>query len=453
MKPVGGHPPQVYLQAERPGSEQPGASSPKAHAAVPSEPGAQAPSLGALRRYPAGRYAHLAEAILSMRVAEGQAETSQHTAAGAGLESHRRGSTSGVSGSRVREALSAECMAADLAELARWSETGRTYSLDPRGDSGLGKALPAAAVASMLDRGKAIIKNRLAAVGITLNEVVVAERRSHLDINLNYLELSRYLKRDKGMWLPIHNNLSRALYDKAGRYLEAFTAGAVAGLGPLDRLKSQDSFGVMRELLAGAPGLVIGEAHYAVSSKRELILNMQRLKDEGVSTLFFEHLCADVHGKALHEYGRAPQGSPMPARLKAYLDMLTSGNLAPGDVASPYNFTTLLAAAQKAGMQIVPIDTAETYATSTMMDNTRIKVMNYYAAEKIRLSQPEGKWIAFVGSAHATRYEGIPGLAELRGVRSLIIDDLGGSDKAEIHLNVEGYGAKINPDVTLSYKV
>ncbi|MFE8117981.1 TraB/GumN family protein [Brenneria goodwinii] len=77
--------------------------------------------------------------------------------------------------------------------------------------------------------------------------------------------------------------------------------------------------------------------------------------------------------------------------------------------------------------------------------------MNYYAAEKIRLSQPEGKWLAFVGSTHATTHEGIPGFAQLHGVRSLIIDDNGNKSLPEIHTNVKSYVNKLNPDVTLSY--
>ncbi|WP_276310273.1 hypothetical protein [Brenneria alni] len=60
--------------------------------------------------------------------------------------------------------------------------------------------------------------------------------------------------------------------------------------------------------------------------------------------------------------------------------------------------------------------------------------------------------MAFVGSAHATTYEGIPGLAELHGVRSLIIDDNGKKSRPEVHTNVKNYGNKLNPDVIMSYK-
>lgn len=149
----------------------------------------------------------------------------------------------------------------------------------------------------------------------------------------------------------------------------------------------------------------------------------------------------------------APKGGFLPARVHAYLDLLTRGNLPPGEKMPKHGFAELVKAAKDGGLNIIPLDTAETYATSGSTDNTRIKVMNHYAAEKIRLSKPEGKWIAFVGSAHATTYEGIPGLAQLQGVRSLIVDDFGTKFRPEIQVNVKNYASKINPDVTMSYRV
>lgn len=313
--------------------------------------------------------------------------------------------------------------------------------------------MPSTAAAKILDSGKSDLKDGLAEYGLKIDDVVVSQNRSKIRINLNYLEINHYLGRAKGLWMP-SDSATAPLVSKANRYLDDFKAQDKAGLAPLDKLKSKDSLGVMSELLRDSPGLVIGEAHSSVASKRELIKNMANLKAQGVSTLYMEHICADSHGKALNEYMNAPKGSPMPARLKAYLDMQTEGNRGIGKPPSKYNFTTLLEAAKQAGLEVVALDTAKTYATSEDdFDNTRIKVMNYYAAEKIRLHQPEGKWIAFVGSGHATTYEGVPGLAELHGVRSLIIDDHGARSKPSVDFNVKDYAGKLNPDATLSYKV
>lgn len=420
----------------------------------------QAPTLGNVKRYPAGRHPDMdaekirtrierqepakEEAIKHTRRRRPEGTSSSHVQG-----THSVASTSAQAASRSDTAFKAN----DLAELASWTESAHCFSLDPSSLYGAGSNMPSTAAAKILDSGKSDLKDGLAEYGLKIDDVVVSKSRNRVRVNLNYLEMNHYLGRAKGLWIA-SDGATAPLISKANRYLDDFKAQDKAGLAPLDKLQSKDSLGVMSELLQDSPGLVIGEAHSSVASKRELIKNMANLKAQGVSTLYMEHICADSHGKALNEYMNSPKGSPMPARLKAYLDMQTVGNRGLGKPPSKYNFTTLLEAAKQAGLEVVALDTAKTYATSEDdLGNTRIKVMNYYAAEKIRLHQPEGKWIAFVGSGHATTYEGVPGLAELQGVRSLIIDDHGARSKPSLEVNVKDYAGKLNPDATLSYKV
>lgn len=450
MRPVSNSVPSPYAQPIVHEDHAPQRHEVAGHAASRSEP-PQPPALGQARQYRAGRYAHLAEAIVSQQLEQAQPGKARQSKDKAVAETSRAGQASPAAASS--SATRPGWQAADLGELARWSENACSHSFDPRGIFGRGAKVPSSALTDMVKRGKASLESALAAEGIPLKAVVVAEDSKHIDINLNHIEMRHFLRREKGMWTPMDKGRAAENLDrKATEYLQAFAARDNAHLAPLGALSGKDSRSVMKELLRGATGLVVGEAHSSVSSKRELINNFDNLKADGLTTLFFEHLCSDCHGQALDDYLKSPKGSPMPARLKAYLDMQTAGNTPLGKKSSPYNFASVVEAAKNAGLNIVPIDTAQTYATSGSGDNQRIRVMNYYAAEKIRLSAPEGKWLAFVGSAHASTYQGIPGLSQLTGVRSLIIDDFGKRSKPEVAINVKGYADEIDPDVTLSYK-
>ncbi|WP_223112820.1 membrane-targeted effector domain-containing toxin [Pseudomonas syringae] len=466
MRPVGG--PAHHYYPPAPEAEKPATPSARTTPAQATHAGPsgttsdipEAPMLGKARHYAAGRYGHLAEVIVNMKHSDHEPTENRDTGkerrserrARAGRSTAAAGSSTVAASSRSDIAQPGRVFkASSLAELASWSENTHSYSVEP---AVAFKGMPATAIARFLSDAKKSLEEGLGHAGIRLEDVVVSQSRKHINVNLNHIEMKGYLGRDRNAWFQSDGHrASEKLYTKAGLYLDEFNAQNKPPLAPLPKLKSKDSLGVMRELLRDAPGLVIGEAHSSVASKRELIKNMKSLKADGVTTLYMEHLCADAHGKALDDYMKSPKGSPMPARLKAYLDMQTKGNLGIGKVASEFNFTTLIRAAKEAGLEVIPVDTVKTYETSTEGGDTRIKVMNYYAAEKIRLSQTEGKWIAFVGSAHATTYEGVPGLAELHGARSLIIDDFGSKPRPEININVKNYADKINPDVTLSYKV
>jgi len=462
MRPVGGSSTNYYpsvsdaARSDTTPPEQPDYRNPKASSSQSAGSQPEVPTLGSVKRFSAGRHPDMDAAKIRARI-EGQEPSKDE-----GVQHTRRRrpdmASSHVHGSQSVASSSAQTMprsdtavkANNLAELASWAESAHCFSLDP---SFIGGGMPSALVKKLLDDGESSLRKGLARDGVKTEDVIVSKSRKEIQINLNYLEIKHYLGRAKGAWLP-SDGATEPLITKANRYFDEFKAEDKPCLAPLKKFKSKDSLGVMTELLKDSPGLVIGETHDSVASKRELIKNMKKLKAQGVSTFYMEHICADSHGKALSEYMSAPKGSPMPARLKTYLDMQTEGQSGPGQkLNSQYNFTTLVESAKDAGLEVVALDTAKTYATSLdNSENTRTKVMNYYAAEKIRLHQPEGKWIAFVGSAHATTYEGVPGLAELHGVRSLVIDDDGIKSKPSIEINVKGYRGKINPDATLSYK-
>ncbi|SHM79643.1 C-terminal region of Pasteurella multocida toxin residues 569-1285 [Pseudomonas asturiensis] len=464
MRPVGGPSSSYYPpmpEAEGPVTQKAENPSRSSHTSASQAPTAlaEAPSLANITHYRARRFseedAEKVRAMLEKMAPSNSEGTAKHAGkirSDAASSSHVHRSQIVASSSRATAAHSAvDFKANDLAELARWCESQHPFSLDPTKTAGKDNKLPANLVAELLGNGKAAIKKGLDAKGIKLEDVVIAESRKHLHINLNLQEMDYCLGRNKGLWMP--DDQSKKLIDRANLYFEDFNAQDIPALAPITNLKSKESLGVMRELLRDSPGLIVGEGHGAISSKRELIKNFKSLKADGVNTLYMEHLCVESHSKALNEYLNSPKGSQMPARLKVYLDMQTAGNRSPDQAAPKYGFKKLLEAAKEAGMHVVPLDTTKTYATSGQADFKRIKAMNYYAAQTISLSKPEGKWIAFVGSTHATTFEGVPGLAQLQGVRSLIIDDHGTRSKPSLEINVKDYAGKLNPDATLSYKV
>ncbi len=342
--------------------------------------------------------------------------------------------------------------AASLKELAKWSEIKQTSIADPRSMQGVNNP---DMEKKYLMNAKTLLETRIKASGLKLSDVMVHDDGKTLATNLNHIEFRTFFNRSGGFWDQPADNVARksdSLIKKADLYFKAFQKENRADPSPLAMPRNNKPLGIIKEILQGDSGLVIGEAHNCVASKRVLIENMKDLKSAGVTTLFMEHLCSDSHGKDLADYLSAPKGTPMPKRLEIYLDTQTREQGGIGGKPSKYGFKELVQAAKEAGINVIPVDTAATYATSTSDGNARYKAMNYYAAEKIRLTQPQGKWIAFVGSGHAARCEGVPGLSELTGTRSMIIDEYGQSSKPKIEVNVKGYLNQINPDIVLSYK-
>lgn len=199
----------------------------------------------------------------------------------------------------------------------------------------------------------------------------------------------------------------------------------------------------VRRLLDESRGLVIGESHQAIASKRFLIENMPALARDGVETLYMEHLMTDLHQAELDQV--ASDGR-LPSQLQDYLRDLDLGHRT--DPGQQYTFTTLVQTARREGIQVRALDCAASYRLDGMEDlynvdgTLRHRVFSYHASRVIaaRSVLPGGgKWIALVGDTHASTYKGIPGLAQLHDVTSLRIVDAGAGQQTNITLDPGEY--------------
>ncbi|WP_043196814.1 membrane-targeted effector domain-containing toxin [Pseudomonas putida] len=182
---------------------------------------------------------------------------------------------------------------------------------------------------------------------------------------------------------------------------------------------------IIRSLYERSHGLVVGEGHSQLGSKRFLIDNMALLKKQKVSVLYMEHFLTDFQQADLDVFNRTGQ---MPKDLQTYVETLDEGHWT--DRSGRYTFKQVLIAAQKQGIRIQPIDCMASYRQAwegTPLPQIRQKMMNYFAHLTIDADQATrgpGKWIALVGSTHSNTYEGVPGLSELQGAVGLRFEDI-----------------------------
>lgn len=183
---------------------------------------------------------------------------------------------------------------------------------------------------------------------------------------------------------------------------------------------------VLRKLLGEAPGLIIGESHCDIGSKKFLIDNMRLLHKLNVRTLYMEHLLNDFHLTDLKAFARSGR---MPENLEKYLKILDQGHQT--DPMGQYTFLELVKAAVRNNVRIQPIDCMASYRLAGMDDPDhllRIRMMNYYAHTEIRTDAvnlgPNEKWVALVGNAHANTFNGVPGVSELEGAIGIRAQDV-----------------------------
>lgn len=182
---------------------------------------------------------------------------------------------------------------------------------------------------------------------------------------------------------------------------------------------------ILRQIYSQYSGLVVGENHFSVASKKLLIDNMAHLAKNDVKTLYLEHLQTDFHQVDLDTYVKT---GVISHKLNGFLKNLYKRE---GLDASPaYTFRTLVAAARRHGIQVVALDCAASYHTSDMgvadYHLRRTETFNFFASEMIRAHQAQNgahKWAALVGYLHVNTFEGIPGLAELHGAIGLKVMD------------------------------
>ncbi|MFJ4442025.1 dermonecrotic toxin domain-containing protein [Pseudomonas sp. NPDC089422] len=218
-------------------------------------------------------------------------------------------------------------------------------------------------------------------------------------------------------------NLRDILAKDAQQYLASVEPPARPDIPALARNASAKE--IIRSLYESSDGMVIGESHSQLGSKRFLIDNMSALKKAKVKVLYVEHFMTDFNQAGLEAFQRSGK---MPTELQRYVRDLDRGYGI--DQASRYSFESVLRAAQKLGIRIQSIDCmasyrqAWEYAPSSVI---RQQMMNFYAHEIIQADQAirgSSKWVALMGNSHGNTFEGVLGVSELQGAIGLRVEDI-----------------------------
>ncbi|HEX8592289.1 MAG TPA: membrane-targeted effector domain-containing toxin [Pseudomonas sp.] len=181
----------------------------------------------------------------------------------------------------------------------------------------------------------------------------------------------------------------------------------------------------LESLYQHTDGVVIGESHSSVASKKLIIDNLPQLARQNVKTLYMEHFLTDMHQADLDRFFDTGQ---MSKRLLHDLKRMDKGHLTDPD--NVYNFEKLVIRVREHNVEIRAIDCAASYHLKGIENNTpttRQQMMSYFASRTIRKHQEvigAHKWIALVGNSHSNTYQNIvPGLAELEGAIGLRVLD------------------------------
>lgn len=174
---------------------------------------------------------------------------------------------------------------------------------------------------------------------------------------------------------------------------------------------------LLEDLYQHTNGVVIGEKHSSIASKKLIIDNMPLLARQDVKTLYLEHLLSDLHQADLDRF---VETGHMSKTLLHDLKKLDLGHQTDAD--GIYTFEQLVIKARANGLEVRAIDCAASYHIREIDHpalSTRQQMFSYFASRTIRKHQEvmgAHKWIALVGNSHANTYEKIvPGLAELEG--------------------------------------
>lgn len=183
---------------------------------------------------------------------------------------------------------------------------------------------------------------------------------------------------------------------------------------------------------SGIRGLVIAEEHRATASKALLIDHMKYLaREKEVKTLYLELLTSDLHQADLDALHRSRIFSD---NLKAYLRGQDLGHQV--DPASRYNYTNLVQTAAKYGIRVRAIDCLASLRLDNASNLSRTRLMNYFAHQTIAADQAANgphPWVALVGSSHANRFQGNPGLAEMNNAVALEVRNVAAGQGRAVH--------------------
>lgn len=182
---------------------------------------------------------------------------------------------------------------------------------------------------------------------------------------------------------------------------------------------------LLRSVYENSNGLVVGEGHSDLGSKRFLIDNMGQLRQLKVKTLYMEHYTTDFQQADLDTFNRTGQ---MTEELDRYVSAQDRGHLT--DPTGRYNFRQVLVEAQKNGVRVQAIDCLASYRQAwetAPSPLTRQQMMNFYAHQVIEADQTirgPGRWVALMGNSHANTFHGVTGVAELEGAIGLRVEDV-----------------------------
>ncbi|UZJ60101.1 membrane-targeted effector domain-containing toxin [Pseudomonas sp. KU26590] len=181
----------------------------------------------------------------------------------------------------------------------------------------------------------------------------------------------------------------------------------------------------IEELYENTSGVVIGESHSALASKRFILDNMEHLVRQDVKTLYMEHLLTDLHQADLDRFAET---GLMSKRLLH--DLKRMDKTFRTDPTGVYSFERLVVQAKRHGIEIRAIDCAAGYFIRhlpTHSNTTRQQVFSYFASRTIHKHQQvmgPHKWMALVGETHANTFKNsVPGIAELeQGIGVRVMD-------------------------------
>lgn len=214
--------------------------------------------------------------------------------------------------------------------------------------------------------------------------------------------------------------LRRRLHERARAFFDGYQLPPRRSLAHLSDTINEKAF--IERLYQHNLGLVVGEAHTSQASKQFLIEHMKLLKEQGVKTLYFEHLLTDLHQ---HELNVLHDTFTMPVHLKAYLKRLDAGQMPHYE--GPHTFTNVIKAANKYGIRVRALDcTASYHIKGVQSEHPRNTLFSYFANQVIKTDQAARgphKWLAFVGSAHTDMNARVPGIAQLQEAVSLHVRD------------------------------
>ncbi|MBC3957804.1 membrane-targeted effector domain-containing toxin [Pseudomonas triticifolii] len=192
---------------------------------------------------------------------------------------------------------------------------------------------------------------------------------------------------------------------------------------------------LLEKLYQHTDGIVLGETHSSIASKKLIIDNLPALAQQNVKTLYLEHLLSDLHQADLDHFLETGE---MTKHLLHELQALDIGHRT--DPAGVYNFEQLVIKARQHGLEIRAIDCLASYHLKGLPGETvttRQQMMNYFASRTIRKHQEvmgSHKWIALVGNSHSNTFKNaVPGIAELEGGIGLrVIDGVPGQSRGVV---------------------